>query len=54
MKPMMTVTQYGQGRVFHQILGHAWEGEPLWTLENPVFQTTVLRGCQWAATGEVD
>lgn len=53
-EPMMVVTQYGQGRVFHQILGHVWEGGPLRTLENPGFQASLLRGCLWAATGEAD
>ncbi len=60
-EPMMIVSQYGQGRVFYQILGHVWSGDPdAWqqgtgmaSLENAEFQRTLLRGCEWAATGEV-
>ena len=60
-EPMMIALQYGSGRVFHQILGHVWP-EPPWegykgcsmiALENPGFQSTFLRGCEWAATGGV-
>lgn len=61
-EPMMIVTQYGQGRVFHQVLGHVWpydcensenKAATMMTFENPGFQRTLLRGCEWAATGEV-
>jgi len=59
-EPMMIVSQYGHGRVFYQILGHVWPGDPaqykgcgMASLENRSFQRTLLRGCQWAATGEV-
>ncbi len=60
-EPVMTVTQYGQGRVFYQALGHLWAGVPkdgyigctFIALENAGFQQTLLRGCEWAATGTV-
>ena len=58
---MMLVVEHGKGRVFHQILGHLWPGDPngaykgasLIALEGKGFQRTLLRGCEWAATGEV-
>ncbi len=56
----MTVPTYGQGRIFHQILGHVWPGDPaqdpgsaMTSLENAGFQATLLRGAEWAAPGEV-
>lgn len=60
-EPMMVVTQYGEGRVFHLVLGHVWPGDPegeykgasLITFENPGFQQALVRACEWAATGEV-
>lgn len=59
-EPMMLALQYGKGRVFHQVLGHVWPGDPngpykgasLIALDNPSFQRSLLRGCEWAATGE--
>lgn len=60
-EPMMVVTQYGQGRVFHMVLGHVWPGDPngeykgasMITFENEGFKQALLRACEWAATGEV-
>lgn len=60
-EPMMAVTQYGAGRVFHMVLGHVWPGDPdgeykgasMIAFENPAFQQALLRGCEWAATGTV-
>ena len=60
-EPMLMVGSYGQGRVFHTALGHVWPGEPnpeyrgtsMVAVENPGFQQTLLRGCEWAATGAV-
>ena len=53
-EPIHVITQYGQGRVFHQVLGHVWPGNPdMIAFENEGFQKTTLRGSQWAATGEV-
>jgi type 1 glutamine amidotransferase len=61
VEPMLMVTQYGAGRVFHTALGHVWPGEfngdyrgvLLVAIENAGFQTTLLRGAEWAANGEV-
>jgi len=45
---------YGKARIFHTILGHAGN-----TLDNNIamqcagFQVTLLRGAEWAATGQV-
>ena len=47
-EPMLMVLQYGEGRVFHTTLGHED-----YSCEGVGFITTFLRGCQWAATGEV-
>jgi len=59
-EPMMTVQHYGNGRVYHHVMGHVWPGDPaknkgcsMMTFENPMFQKTLLRGCEWAATGDV-
>ncbi|MGC8862649.1 MAG: ThuA domain-containing protein, partial [Armatimonadota bacterium] len=52
-EPVMVVTQYGKGRVYHQVLGHVWEGGDMRALENDGFKQTLIRGCEWAATGEV-
>jgi len=61
-EPVLVVTRYGQGRVFHHVLGHVWRPNPdapdnkgatLLSFENPGFQQTLLRGCEWAATGGV-
>lgn len=59
-EPMMVVLQYGKGRVYHHVMGHVWPGDPskgkgmsMATFENEWFQRTLLRGCEWAATGAV-
>ena len=45
---------YGKARIFHTVLGHAGN-----SVENNIamqctgFQVTLLRGCEWAATGQV-
>ncbi|MCC8199451.1 MAG: ThuA domain-containing protein [Tannerellaceae bacterium] len=53
-EPLMFTVTYGDGRIFHTMLGHA--GESL--KDNPAmqctgFQVTLLRGAEWAATGNV-
>jgi len=61
-EPMLMVTQYGSGRVFHTALGHVWPGEfngdyrgvLLVAIENEGFHTTLLRGAEWAATGKIE
>jgi len=60
-EPVMLVTSYGAGRVFHHVLGHVWpdrsdpeyKGATMMSFENEGFQRTLLRGCEWAATGAV-
>ena len=52
-EPMLMVLSYGTGRVFHTALGHVWEGTSMAAVENAGFQATLLRGCEWAATGDV-
>lgn len=60
-EPMMLINQYGKGRVFHQILGHVWKGDPngaykgasMIAFENDGFRQSTLRGSEWAATGSV-
>lgn len=47
-EPMLMVIGYGAGRVFHTALGHED-----YSFEGVGFITTFLRGCEWAATGEV-
>ena len=47
-EPAMMVLQYGQGRIFHSILGHAD-----YSVQCVGFITTMLRGAEWAATGGV-
>jgi uncharacterized protein len=47
-EPMLMVLPYGRGRVFHTALGHAD-----YSMKCAGFVTTLLRGTEWAATGEV-
>lgn len=47
-EPMLMTIDFGKGRVFHTALGHADEA-----MECVGFQTTFLRGSEWAATGAV-
>ena len=47
-EPMAVITDYGQGRCFHMILGHYAES----MLDNG-FKTLMTRGVEWAATGKV-
>lgn len=47
-EPMLVVQYYGKGRVFQTMLGHAD-----YSMQCVGFITTLLRGTEWAATGEV-
>jgi type 1 glutamine amidotransferase len=47
-EPMMMVIDYGKGHVFHTAMGH-----DALSFECVAFITTLLRGTEWAATGEV-
>lgn len=48
VEPMCWVLNYGKGRVFHTVLGHAAS-----SMKDTCFQNFLLRGTEWAATGEV-
>jgi len=47
-EPMLMVLDYGKGRVFHTVLGHAD-----YSMNCVGFITTLQRGTEWAATGKV-
>ncbi len=47
-EPMMLTIDYGKGRVFHTPMGHAD-----YSMRCVGFYTTLQRGTEWAATGEV-
>lgn len=47
-EPMIFVIQYGKGRVFHTPMGHAD-----YSMRCVGFVTTLQRGTEWAATGNV-
>lgn len=47
-QPVIMVKQFGKGRIFHTTLGHN-----VGTMQNAGFQTLMLRGTEWAATGKV-
>ena len=48
VEPIVYVKRYGQGRVVHNLLGHDEKAR-----KNPAFQTLLVRGVEWAATGTV-
>lgn len=47
-EPVFMTVDYGKGRVFHTVLGHA-----VAHLKEGSFETTFQRGTEWAATGKV-
>jgi len=47
-EPMMMTLSYGKGRVFHTPMGHAD-----YSMKCAGFQSVMLRGTEWAATGNV-
>jgi type 1 glutamine amidotransferase len=47
-EPMLLALSYGKGRVFHTAMGHDEKA-----MSCVGFITTLLRGTEWAATGEV-
>ncbi len=47
-EPMVVVTEHGKGRIFHCALGHDEKA-----MAGLGFQTLMLRGTEWAATGKV-
>lgn len=52
-EPMDWVRDYGRGRVYATMQGHTWAGDPSPNLDCIGFQTLLVRGVQWAATGRV-
>ena len=54
-EPMIIVSNYGEGRVFHTPLGHVSRGkkDTQASFLDSQFQTLVLRGTEWAASGAV-
>ena len=47
-EPILMVLQYGNGRIFHTVMGH-----DISALSCVGFMTTFQRGAEWAATGKV-
>lgn len=47
-EPMIFTIDYEKGRIFHTPMGHSPE-----SMHCVGFITTLLRGCEWAATGKV-
>ena len=47
-EPMIMTLSYGKGRVFHTPMGHAD-----YSMKCAGFQSVILRGTEWAATGKV-
>jgi type 1 glutamine amidotransferase len=51
-EPILIVTNYGKGRIFHTVLGHGdVDGGP--AIQCAGFIVTLQRGTEWAATGQV-
>ena len=48
-EPVLMTIKYGEGRVFHTVLGHGPERQ----MQCAGFIVTLQRGAEWAATGEV-
>ena len=48
-QPAILISNYGNGRIFHTILGHDARA-----LRNSGFRTLITRAAEWAATGEVN
>lgn len=51
-EPIIWVIPYGKGRVFTTVMGHTM-GNDVTAIRCVGFQTVVLRGTEWAATGKV-
>lgn len=51
-EPMLMTITYGNGRIFHTTMGHADEGGGP-SMQCSGFITTLQRGAEWAATGNV-
>jgi type 1 glutamine amidotransferase len=51
-EPMIWVIPYGKGRVFTTVMGHVMKDDTT-AIRCPDFKTVMLRGTEWAATGNV-
>jgi type 1 glutamine amidotransferase len=47
-EPILMTVAYGKGRIFHTTMGHDVE-----SMKDVGFVTTLDRGAEWAATGQV-
>jgi type 1 glutamine amidotransferase len=54
-EPVVMAGAYGSGRVFHTTLGHVWRGSQASrdSYRDPRLRDLLVRGAEWAATGEV-
>ncbi len=52
-EPALFTIKYGEGRIFHTVLGHVNGSGPHVAIQCAGFITTFQRGAEWAATGEV-
>ena len=53
-EPILWTVQYGKGKVFVTLLGHAGNDPELrYSMECTGFQVTLLHGAEWVATGQV-
>lgn len=52
-EPMLMTINYGKGRVFHTVLGHASGDSAHPAMECVGFIVTLQRGAEWAVTGDV-
>jgi len=51
-EPMIWWVPFGKGRVFTTVMGHVMQQETV-AIRCIGFQTVMVRGCEWAATGAV-
>ena len=53
-EPLMWTVTYGKGRIFADVLGHCGNDPDMtYAMTCTGYQVTLLRGCEWAATGKV-
>ena len=52
-EPVLFTVNYGKGRIFHTVLGHACGEIPPPSMECAGFIVTFQRGAEWAAKGKV-
>ena len=53
-EPLMWTVTYGKGRIFADVLGHCGSDPDMtYSMTCTGYQVTLLRGCEWAATGKV-